>query len=297
MSIQDSIKAKLKNRAIQEKRTFNEILTVYALERMLYRLSISEYAKHYVLKGGILLYALYKGDFKRGTADVDLLGYLSSNDLLTIENSFKVIINLPCPEDGIYYVVSTLKVGRINELKKYPGVKVSIECFLSKTKISVQIDIGFGDVVHPKIELIDYPTLLDLPAPIIHTYSKESVIAEKFHAMVSLGYANTRMKDFYDIYALLNSYDFTLETLREAVQLTFLNRHTKLGNVVAFEKDYGSDPYKKRIWTSFIKSKNIESSLELDDVIANILKFLSPVLLKHDDSKMTRWDHLRLEWI
>lgn len=297
MSIQDSIKAKLKNRAIQEKRTFNEILTVYALERMLYRLSISEYAKHYVLKGGILLYALYKGDFKRGTADVDLLGYLSSNDLLTIENSFKVIINLPCPEDGIYYDVSTLKVGRINELKKYPGVKVSIECFLSKTKISVQIDIGFGDVVHPKIELIDYPTLLDLPAPIIHTYSKESVIAEKFHAMVSLGYANTRMKDFYDIYALLNSYDFTLETLREAVQLTFLNRHTKLGNVVAFEKDYGSDPYKKRIWTSFIKSKNIESSLELDDVIANILKFLSPVLLKHDDSKMTRWDHLRLEWI
>lgn len=267
MSIQDSIKAKLKNRAIKENRTYNEILSVYALERMLYRLSISEYAKHYILKGGILLYALYKGDFKRGTADVDLLGYLSSNDLLTIENTFNDIFNLHCPDDGMYYDVSTLKVGRITEFKKYPGVNVSIEGYLSKTKISVHIDIGFGDVVYPTIEVIDYPTLLDLPAPIIAAYSKESVIAEKFHAIVSLGHANTRMKDFYDIYALLHTYDFVLETLSEAVQLTFLNRHTKLENVIAFEKDYGSDPYKKRIWTSFIKSKNIESSLELGHVI------------------------------
>lgn len=201
MSQTDSIKAKLKNQAIKEHRTFQEILTVYALERALYRLSISPYANNFVLKGGILLYALYDGDFARGTADVDLLGQDIHNDLEVIQQTFHDIFAIAYPDDAIVYDLTSLRVGRITEFKQYPGIHVRITGYLDRTRIPVQIDVGFGDVVHPNGQTMDYPTLLDQPAAKLHVYSKESMIAEKFEAIVSLGNANSRMKDFYDIYA------------------------------------------------------------------------------------------------
>ncbi|HCZ24989.1 MAG TPA: nucleotidyl transferase AbiEii/AbiGii toxin family protein [Acholeplasmataceae bacterium] len=296
MNIQESIKARLKNRAIKENRTFQEVLTIYGLERMLYRLSISSYAKHYVLKGGILLYAMYKGKYTRGTADVDLLGQFLSNDLDTIKTSFIEIFNIPFEEDGISFDILSLSASRITEFKKYPGINISIDGYLSKTKISVQIDIGFGDVVYPEIKTLDYPTLLDLPAPTIQTYSKESIIAEKFHAIVSLGYANTRMKDFYDIYVLLNTYDYDRKILREAIIETFENRSTSFNKISAFEDGFASDPYKKGIWSSFIKAKKVTLNAELDLIIDSIKKFLKPVLDDTINDIPFRWDHEYLIW-
>ena len=296
MSIQESIKARLKNRAIKEGRTFQEVLTIYGLERMLYRLSISKYAKHYILKGGILLYAMYKGQYMRGTADVDLLGQFISNDLDTIKDSFTEIFIIPFEEDGISFDISSLKASRITEFKKYPGINISIDGYLSKTKISVQIDIGFGDVVYPEIETIDYPTLLDLPAPIIQTYSKESIIAEKFHAIVTLGYANTRMKEFYDIFVLLNTYDFEQTTLKEAIIETFANRNTSFKSVSAFEDDFASDPYRMTTWSSFIKAKKINFKIELNVIIDSIKNFLLPLLddIKPDNTLI--WNNQLLMW-
>lgn len=296
MNLQESIKAKLKQRAIQEHRIFQEVLTIYGLERMLYRLSISKYAKHYVLKGGILLYGMYQGEYKRGTADVDLLGQYVSNDLETIKHSFIEIFNIPCEEDAISFDILSLKASRIIELKKYPGINISIDGYLSKTKISVQIDIGFGDVVYPEIKTIDYPTLLDLPAPIILVYSKESIIAEKFQAIVNLGYANTRMKDFYDIYVLLNTYDFDSNTLKKAIIETFKNRSTSLLFVSAFEDGFATDSYRKGIWTSFIKAKKIILNVEFVDIIDSIRKFLIPII-NHDLTDDSRtWNHKYLLW-
>lgn len=296
MNIQESIKARLKNRAIKENRTFQEILTIYGLERMLYRLSISQYTKHFVLKGGILLYAMYKGKYMRGTADVDLLGQFLSNDLDTIKDSFIEISNIPCEEDGISFDISSLKASRITEFKKYPGINISIDGYLSKTKISVQIDIGFGDVVYPEIKTLDYPTLLDLPAPIIQTYSKESIIAEKFHAIVSLGYANTRMKDFYDIYVLLNTYDFDRNTLKYAIIETFENRSTTFNQISAFEDGFALDPYRKGIWSSFIKAKKIILKVELDLIIDSIKRFLIPILDDNLTDISLKWNHKHLVW-
>ena len=296
MSIQDSIKARLRNRAIRENRTFQEILTIYSLERMLYRLSISKYSKHYVLKGGILLYAMYKGNYKRGTADVDLLGQSLTNDLKTIQDSFIEILNLSCEEDGISYDISTVKATRITEFKKYPGINISIDGYISKTKISIQIDVGFGDVVSPEIEIMDYPTLLDLPAPIVQIYSKESIIAEKFQAIVSLGYANSRMKDFYDIYALLNTFDFEYSILKEAIKETFNNRNTSFDQIVAFEGEYANDPYRKNLWLSFMKAKKIEIKVEFDSVIDSIKIFLKPVIDGGLQLNLI-WNHNRLVWM
>ena len=163
MSLTDSIKAKLKNRAIKEHRTFQEILTVYGLERALYRLSISPYSNNFILKGGILLYAMYQGNYSRGTADVDLLGQQISNDLERMKEIFVEVFSVEYHNDAIHYDISTLNVTRIAEFKKYPGINIIITGYLDKTKIPVQIDIGFGDVVFPKVKIMEYPTLLDNP--------------------------------------------------------------------------------------------------------------------------------------
>ena len=251
MSVIDSIKAKLKNRAIEGKRTFQEILTIYGLERALYRLSISSYSKHYILKGGILLYAMYHGDFTRGTADVDLLGQQITNDIDTIKKSFVEIFSIQYLEDGIVFDVSSLKAERITEFKKYPGINIVIEGYLDRTRITVQIDIGFGDVVYPKVNTMEYPTLLDQQAPIIYTYSKESIIAEKFQAIVSLGNANSRMKDFYDIYALMHSFEFQSDMLAEAIKETFENRKTSFDTITAFEEAFSSDLIVKQCGNPF----------------------------------------------
>jgi len=298
MSSADSIKARLRNRAQKENRTFQEILTVYGLERALYRLSVSPFSSQFILKGGILLYALYQGDFSRGTADVDLLGQHISNDLETITKAFIAVFKFEYPDDGVVFDTSTLIAERITEFKKYAGIHVSIDGFLDRTKLSVSIDVGFGDVIFPSIVEMEYPTLLDQKAPMIQAYSIESVIAEKFEAIVSLGKANSRMKDFYDIYALSGSFDFKGEILQEAIKETFTNRKTKFDTIVAFEPGFASDPYRKGLWTSFLKAKKIILPLEFDRVVMNIISFLTPIIkaVKAESQFNDNWDHTQKAW-
>jgi predicted nucleotidyltransferase component of viral defense system len=294
----DSIKAKLKNQAIKERRTFQEILTVYALERALYRLSISPYANNFILKGGILLYALYDGDFARGTADVDLLGQDINNDLEVFQQTFHDIFTIPYPDDAIVYDLESLRVTRILEFKQYPGIHVRINGYLSRTKIPVQIDVGFGDVVYPEGQTMAYPTLLDQPPANLHVYSKESVIAEKFEAIVSLGNATSRMKDFYDIYALSNSYSFFSRTLSEALQETFRNRKTTFDTIVAFEEGFRENQYRNRVWNSFLKTKHITQPLHFYDVLSELEHFLLPIVLmiKEENVHEKRWNPMEKIW-
>jgi predicted nucleotidyltransferase component of viral defense system len=299
VSTVDSIKARLRNRAQKENRTYQEILTVYGLERALYRLSISSYSSQFVLKGGILLYALYQGDFSRGTADVDLLGQHISNDVEIIKNAFLEVFRMDYPDDGVVFDTSTLKADRITEFKKYAGINISIDGYLDRTKLPVSIDIGFGDVIYPNQVEMEYPTLLDHQAPMIQAYSIDSVIAEKFEAIVSLGKANSRMKDFYDIYALSGSFDFQAETLQEALKETFTNRKTGFEPIVAFEPGFTSDAYRKGMWTSFLKAKKILMSQEFDHVVMNIMSFLIPIIdaIKTNLQFRGTWDHTHKVWI
>lgn len=298
MSISDSIKAKLRNRAILEHRTFQEIMTVYGLERAMYRLSISPFSENFILKGGILLYAFFEGDYSRGTADVDLLGIQIKNDIDVIQRIFEEIFSIEFPEDAIQYDITSMKISRITELKKYPGISVSITGYLDRTKIPVQIDIGFGDIVFPEVGLMEYPSLLHQSPAIIHVYSKESIIAEKFEAMVSLGYATSRMKDFFDIYALSESYDFHSEVLAEAIKETFENRNTSFAIISAFEDEFMDDPNRKRMWNSFTKAKNITLAISLQEVIVKIKAFLVPIISMLQDNSIKRltWSHVQNEW-
>ena len=245
-----------------------------------------------------MLYAMYHGDFTRGTADVDLLGQQINSDIDTIKNSFIEIFSIQYPEDGILYDVSSLKATKITEFKKYPGINIMIEGYLDRTKITVHIDIGFGDVVYPEISTMEYPTLLDQQAPILQTYSKESIIAEKFQAIVSLGNANSRMKDFYDIYALLNSFNFQSDILAQAIKETFDNRKTSFDIITAFEDDFITDQYRRRMWASFLKAKNVLSVIELEEVISKIKRFLSPLIeiITQSTTQSKIWNHNICEW-
>jgi len=242
---------------------------------------------------------LYQGDFSRGTADVDLLGQHISNDLETIRKAFLDVFKFEYPDDGVVFDTATLKAERITEFKKYAGINVSINGYLDRTKLPVCIDIGFGDVIYPNQVEMEYPTLLDYKAPMIQAYSVDSVIAEKFEAIVSLGKVNSRMKDFYDIYALSGSFDFKGEILQEAVKETFINRKTKFDTILAFEPGFALDPYRKRLWTSFLKAKKIKLPLEFDRVVMNIMSFLTPIIktIKAESQFNDTWDHIRKAWV
>jgi len=286
-----SVKYHLKKRAIDENRTFQEILTTYALERTLYRLSISPYAKHYILKGGILLYGLFNGQYTRATSDIDFLGTNLNSDIANIKENFYKIFSIDFTSDFIYFDLESLKAIPITEFKKYPGTRVSILGYLEKTKINVNIDIGFGDTVFPATEVMQYPTLLNQDPPMLNVYSKESIIAEKIHAVITLGNANTRMKDFYDLYKLFNTYTFTSDIIIVALEETFANRKTSFEFLLAFEFDYKEDPLKFKNWSGFLKSKNVQFPLRFDEVIHGIELFIEP--LRSQIQQKTRFS---LKW-
>lgn len=195
-------------------------MVTYGLERTIYRLSVSNYAERFTLKGGIFLYALFDGNFARATMDIDLLAQQISNDAEVIKKVFEDIFAIEC-DDALIFDLNSLTVNNITEFKEYHGVNVSIMGYLDRTKVPVSIDIGFGDVIYPERMQMDFPVLLDMEAPKIYAYSIYSVIAEKFEAFVSLGLANGRYKDFYDIYVLSASYELDGNELKNAVTETF----------------------------------------------------------------------------
>lgn len=201
-----SVKDRLKNQAVASGKTFQEALTAYGLERTVYRLSVSEYVERFTLKGGVFLYALFEGEFARATRDIDLLARNMPNNVENMKKVFENIFSIEC-DDALRYDLDTLEVIDITEFKEYHGVNVFIVAYLDRTKVLVSTDIGFGDVIYPDRVKMEFPVLPDMDVPKIYAYSISSVISEKFEAIVSLGDANSRYKDFYDIYILADRYD------------------------------------------------------------------------------------------
>lgn len=224
MSSAASVKDRLKNYAIKSRRIFQDVLTTYVLERVLFRISKSEYVDNFTLKGGILLYGLYKDNFTRATTDIDLLGRNITNDRDKMKSVFAQILSIET-DDPIRFDIDALDVDNITEFKKYHGVKVTAIAYIDRTRIPVSIDIGFGDIIYPNRIVMDYPTILDNDAPRVFAYSTYSIVAEKIEAIVSLGLTNSRYKDFYDLCTLSEREDFNGEMLKEAIIETFKNRH------------------------------------------------------------------------
>ena len=232
-----SVKDRLKNQAVASGKTFQEALTAYGLERTIYRLSVSEYVERFTLKGGVFLYALFEGEFARATRDIDLLARNMPNNVENMKKVFENIFSIEC-DDALRYDLDTLEVIDITEFKEYHGVNVFIVAYLDRTKVLVSTDIGFGDVVYPDRVKMEFPVLLDMDVPKIYAYSISSVISEKFEAIVSLGDANSRYKDFYDIYILADRYDLDGTELKEAVRKTFEHRGTCFDDIFAFTDDF-----------------------------------------------------------
>ena len=293
-----SVKDRLKNLAKEDGRTMQDELVTYGLERAIYRLSISEYAERFTLKGGIFLYALFDGNFARATVDIDLLAQHISNDAEEMKKVFQDIFSIKC-DDALQFDLESLDVINITEFKEYHGVNVSIMGYLDRTRVSVSIDIGFGDVVYPERMRMTFPVLLDMDAPEVYAYSIYSVIAEKFEAFVSLGLANGRYKDFYDIYVLSANYDLNGNELKNAIVETFMHRETTFDDIVAFEPDFIEDTVRQVRWNSFIKKKKAMMKIEFEEAIEQSKKLLLPIVEAIEQNKKFdyQWDRDKKEWI
>ena len=292
----DSVKNRLYNKAKATGKTMQELLIMYCLERTLYRLSISKYADKFTLKGGVLLYALFDGNYARTTADVDLLAEKMSNDVLNMYNVFKEILSVKA-DDPIRYDLESLEVEVITENKKYHGLNVSLLAYLDKTQINISIDIGFDDIIYPSKVKMDYPVILNDYYPSIYVYSLYSCIAEKFEAIVSLGYDNSRLKDFYDIYVIANSFDLKSSELIEAIKETFHHRNTNYNTIVVFDNDF-MDSVTIRRWNSFVKKKKVMINISLEDTINLIRVLLEPIVevIKNNQDFSKKWNHISLNW-
>jgi len=284
-NIAASIQAKLLKRAKADGVDFMLVLTRYALERILYRLSISKYSEQYLLKGA-LLFDLWFDIPHRPTRDADLLGFIPA-ELGELAQIFKEICEIEV-EDGIVFDSSTIKIEEIRKEANYGGVRITFTGILDKARCPVQIDIGFGDAVTPEPESVSYPCYIDgIPVPKLKAYPRYTVVAEKFEAMVSLGMANSRLKDYFDIWVLLKNSKFEGSLLQEAIKATFERRKTTLpeGVPIGLSPEFYEDTGKQTQWNAFLNKNGLEQ-LELDDVINAITLFLVPIITAISESEI-----------
>lgn len=264
-----SIRARLKQQTDTLKQDFNLTLTRYGLERLLYRLSISEHAPNFLLKGA-LLFQLWYGQPHRPTRDADLLGF-GPDDVPTLVGVFRSIASTP-GDDGIVFDLESIAGEPIRKDAGYGGVRIKLRATLDGARLSLQIDIGFGDAITPAAQSVDYPTLLtDVPAPTLRAYPKATVVAEKLHAVTVLGMTNTRMKDLFDLALLLRDDTLEDEELRRAIEATFARRQTAMPSAVpiGLSEAFASDATKQVQWRAFLNRNKLEP-MDLRDVIAAI---------------------------
>jgi len=250
------------------------------MERLLYRLSVSCHADRFVLKGASL-FLVWKGHAYRVTRDADFLG-TGEPSPVQMAQTFSEICVVPCePDDGMSFPADHIEAVTIKEGQPYAGVRITVVGLLHQARIPLQIDIGFGDVITPGPETVEFPTLLHDPRPRLKAYPRETVVAEKFEAMVRLGLANSRMKDFFDVRVLAEMFDFDGAVLAAAIKNTFLRRCSEVPSEtpIAFTRDFTTNPSKKQQWRAFVRKAAAEAApSELAQAVADVARFLEPVI-------------------
>ena len=277
-----SIFAKLKNLAKEKGYFFNQLLVRYANERFLYRLSVSEFAKQFVLKGGNLFIIWQNGWSFRPTIDSDLLCFGKAD-----EQHLAFVFAQLCDaeghdSDGMKYDASSIKVSQIREETEYGGTRIVLNAYLGNARVPLQFDIGIGDAITPAAEITEFPVLLDGAIPKLRVYPKETAIAEKVEAMVSKGFENSRMKDFYDIWLLSELFDFDYSVLRKAIYNTFVRRGTDMPDdlPICFSDEFVNFPMKQTQWAAFIRKNNLhETPSDFCHAALRIRDFILPTLL------------------
>jgi predicted nucleotidyltransferase component of viral defense system len=269
-----SVRSRLLRLAREKHQSFELLLTRYVNERLLYRLSISAYRDRFVLKGAMLM-SNWFDDTHRPTRDVDFLGYgdPTPKSILAV---FREVCLIEA-SDGVTFETHAMHAEPIREEVEYGGLRIRIEAMLDKARVRVIIDIGFGDDVEPGIEDIDLSVLLDQPAPRLRAYARETVIAEKFQAMVALGLSNSRMKDFYDIWLLSKRHQFNDDRLSRAIAATFHRRQTSIPERLsdALTKNFAVDTAKNQHWAAFTRDLSSEMP-SLGTIVTDLANFLMP---------------------
>jgi len=275
-----SIRQRLLNLSRDHGEDFNLTLTRYAIERLLHRLSQSDRADHFVLKGALLL-SIWTGRLQRPTRDLDLLGY-GDNSQEALTQLFRDICVADVQADGLMFHPDTVRVTEIREDQEYGGQRVQMTATLGNARIDLQVDIGFGDVITPDTDDVKYPSMLGLPSPRLRAYPRETVIAEKLEAMVEPGIANSRMKDFYDVWMMSRELQFDGQTLARAIQATFQRRRSELPHTAptAFTEEFAGDADKGTQWNAFLSRNRLDvGGLALTQVIRQIRLFLMPPMI------------------
>lgn len=278
-NLKKSIRQRLLNISRDKKEDFQLILIRFALERFLYRLSKSKHADQFILKGAFLFMAWTEQQY-RPTRDLDFLCFGdSSAERLT--RIFQEICCIEVVPDGLVFDANSISLTEIREEQEYEGQRVKLMALLGKARISLQIDVAFGDVITPKVNELYFPSLLEMPTPRIRTYPKETVVSEKLQSIVYLGMQNSRMKDFFDLFWLCRMFPFDGHDLLEAIRATFQRRKTDIPSQLplALSDEFSLDPVKRTQWKAFLNKNGIlELPENLTDIIAKLRKFLVPAL-------------------
>lgn len=279
-NVASSIHQRLLNLRDDMKLDFSLILKRYAAERFLFRLSQSKFKELFILKGA-LIFEVWMNRLPRATKDIDFLGMMDDSPK-KLMNILRHICDMDMPLEGLKFDERSIRIEEIREEQPYKGWRVGMAAALGKSKIDMQIDIGFGDAAFPKPRLVKYPTLLNMPAPRIRVYAPETAVAEKMEAIIRLDFLNSRMKDFYDLYIMSKNLDFNGSILQKAVQATFKRRRTQIPQTapLAFTEDFYNYSDKLVQWKAFLNRSAIKDiSDNFRDIIHDIKIFLQPLLL------------------
>lgn len=277
-----SVRTRLVNLMNETGYKYMYLLARYFNERLLYRVSVSQYKDNFLLKGGSLLYAL-DGLEARPTVDIDFMADRISRDRDNMTEIFRKIVAIGCDEDGVYFDTESIKPEPITVDKKYPGLRFYVTAHMDTIVHNMSVDIGFGDVVSPCPMTIDFPLLLpDIPSVNLQAYSLETVVAEKFHAMIDRDETNSRMKDFFDCYMLFTQRNISDETLFEAIKATFDNRVLAYKpNLKLFSDGFATDKERIIRWKAFLKKIQWKEEIPFPVVMQIIKDRLQPMAMKY----------------
>lgn len=298
-----SVRQRLLDGARTRGEEFNLILTRFAIERLLFRLGQSPHRDRFVLKGASL-YTLWTRESPslgyRPTRDLDFWGS-GSPDVANVVAIFREVMGFNVEDDGLHFEADSLKGQRMRQEALYEGCRLSLVAVLDGVRIPLSVDLGFGDAITPPASEVEYPTLLPvLPAPKIRVYPRETVVAEKFEALVSLDQSNTRMKDFYDLWMLSQNFEFDGATLLEAVKATFERRQTEFPSAVptALTARYFEDTSKLAAWNGFVKRSRLSDLPPLRNVMEELQGFLEPLgrRARTGENFLARWTPLN-HWV
>lgn len=274
-NIAASVRARLLNLTRAEGQTFDVVLVAFGLERFIYRLSVSAHRDHFVLKGGMLV-TLWTKDRGRFTRDIDFLSF-GAEDEATLKKTIAEILAIDA-DDGLVFDGASLTATPIREDQVYGGMRLKTIAYLEKTRIPITIDVGFGDALENQDYTLDYGSLLDFPSASVRAYSPETVIAEKFQAVVALGIINGRMKDYYDLWALPKAVDLNLDDLAVSIEKTFERRQTDVpvARPPGLSQEFATDATKSAQWRAYSEATEIEG-LSFGQVVDDIWTTLEPI--------------------